>query len=221
VTRSVIQRRVLLPLLVLYAAIVVLAAWRHEIRPAFLDPPAAWARSVLGLAGIPPGVPVFTSETDTLPDEKIAVQCLEVRGVAVDGAARRIHPAGGRVCPAPSPRLWVRGEDIALSRFVMGMRSGVASRREGTLAPSRVRVPRLLADSMAEHFRKRTGAEGLAPDRYALLWTESRVSYRTGARSERIVALVRWRADPGEGVFVSWRPDERTLREYWPALGQP
>ena len=41
---------------------------------------------------------------------------------------------------------------------------------------------------------------------------------------DRIVALLRWRADGGDGegdVFVSWSPDERTLQQHWPAVGEP
>ena len=171
-------------------AVVALAAWRHEIRPAFLDPPVALARSALALLGIPAGVAVFTAEVDTSPDAKIASLCLEARAVEGEGLARRIYPEVGRRCPAPAPRLWVRGEDIALSRFAVGMRS-----------------PRALAG-------------GLAPTRYALLWTESRVRYGSGARSDRIVALLRWRADGEGGVFVSWKPDERTLQQHWPAVGE-
>ncbi len=101
----------------------------HEIRPAFLDPPVALARSALALLGIPPGVAVFTADVDVSPDAKIASLCLEARAVEAEGPARRIYPEVGRRCPAPAPRLWVRGEDIALSRFAVIMRSAVASRR--------------------------------------------------------------------------------------------
>ncbi len=121
----------------------------------------------------------------------------------------------------------MRGEDIALTRFAVSMRSAVASHRAGTLSAARVRFPRLLARSLAEHIQSRALADGLTPTRYALLWTESRVGYDSGARSDRIVALFRWHADSangGEGngdVFVSWSPDKRTLQQHWPALGEP
>ncbi len=219
-TQALRRRRIGLSALVAYVAIVALAAWRHEIRPAFLDPPVALARSALALLGIPPGVAVFTAEVDTSPDAKIASLCLEARAVEGEGPARRIYPEVGRRCPAPAPRLWVRGEDIALSRFAVGMRSAVASRRAGTLAAAQVRFPRLLAESLAGHIQSRALADGLAPTRYALLWTESRVGYGSGARSDRIVALLRWRADGEGGVFVSWKPDERTLQQHWPAVGE-
>ena len=74
---------------------------------------------------------------------------------------------------------------------------------------------------MAQHFRSRAAREGFAPDRYVFRWTESLVDYRSGRHSERVVALVRWRADPEEGVFVSWRPDGHRLREHWPPLEKP
>jgi hypothetical protein len=220
VRRSSLRRRLGIALLLGYAAIVVLAAWRHEIRPSFLERPVVWARSLLALAGIPPGVAVFSTETEVLSDALIVSQCFEVRGVAGNAPARRIYPEGGRVCPAPSPRIWVRGEDIALYRFATGLRSAAASQPGESLFRSRERFARLLAETIGEHFRSRAERE-FAPDRYALLWTELHVDYRSGEHSERVVALVRWRADPDEGVFVSWSPDDRTLGEHWPLLGEP
>jgi hypothetical protein len=107
------------------------------------------------------------------------------------------------------------------------MRAAVASHRAGTLPAARARFPRLLAGSLAEHIQSRAQADGLTPSRYALLWTESKVGYASGARSDRIVALLRWRADGADsgdgegGVFVSWSPDERTLQQHWPAVGEP
>ena len=77
--QGVLERRILLPLLVCYAVILVAAAWRHEIRPQLLDRPAAWARSALDLAGIPPAVAVFTTETSTPQNAKLVALCLRVR----------------------------------------------------------------------------------------------------------------------------------------------
>jgi hypothetical protein len=227
-TRAVLGRGIRVFALAAYVAIVTLAAWRHEIRPAFMDPPAALARNALALLGVPPGVAVFTAEVDTSPDSKIASLCLEARAVDAEGLARRIYPEEGRRCPAPAPRLWIRGEDIALSRFPVIMRSAVAARRAGILPATRLRFPQLLAESLAEHIQSRARDDGLTPTRYAVLWTESRVGYGSGARSDRIVALLRWRADSVDGgdggdghgrVFVSWSPSERTLQQHWPALG--
>ena len=92
-------------MLVGYAATVVLASWRHEIRPRFLDPPVALARTAFGLVGVPAGMAVFTSDVGILRDEAIEAVCLEVRAVQGESPTERIYPARGRVCPAPSPRL--------------------------------------------------------------------------------------------------------------------
>lgn len=216
--RAVLWRRIGLALLTGYVVVVVLAAWRHEIRPAFLDRPGRLARSALASAGVRPGVAVFTADTGTAPDAKITASCLEVRVVEVGGATRRLYPLGEAPCPAEPPRLWVTGEAILLSRSAAGLRAAVAAGRTGSLDPSNRRLPRLLAESIADHFRRRVRRQGIAADRYALLWTESRVSYRTGARTRGAVALFEWR-ESGR-VFVRWRPEERTLRERWPALGQ-
>jgi hypothetical protein len=117
--------------------------------------------------------------------------------------------------------LWVRAEESSLYRFVMSLRSGVVAQRAGDLPESRTRLPRLAADSIAGHFRSRARAAGLSPQHYALLWTESRLSYRSGEKKDRTVALIRWEADPEQGVFISWRPDEATLQRYWPDVDEP
>ncbi len=212
------RRRIGVAAIIAYTSVVIMAAWRHEIRPPLFDPPAALCRAVLGWFGVPGGVAVFTSNAGVSPDEKITVQCFEVRVDGGSGSAHRLYPDAHRVCPTPEPRIWIRGEDIALYRLAMGLRSAIASHRAGALPRSRVSYPRLLAESMAEHFRRRAAADALSPDRYALLWTESRIDYATGAESNKTVALLRWREDREQGVFVSWRPDADTLARHWPPL---
>jgi len=221
VTRALLQRRVLLPVLIGYAAIIVIASWRAEIRPPFLDLPVAVARNLIGLLGVPPGVAVFTTDDVVLRDEVFEAFCLEVRTVEGDRPARRIYPPPGRVCPAPPPRLWIRGEEIALERMARALQSSAAWRRAGTLAPSQIRFPKLFSESLADHFRSRARADGLAPDRYALLWTSWKRSLVSGESSERIVAIIRWQADPGGNLFISWSPDEQKLQEHWPELEKP
>ena len=102
--RTALQRRLGVAALVCYVA---LGAWRHEIRPRFLDAPAAPARSVLRTAGIPPGIAVFSADVPETPDLKITALCLSVRVVERDGRVRQLHPRAGAGCPSPAPRLWV------------------------------------------------------------------------------------------------------------------
>jgi hypothetical protein len=217
----VLARRVRLPLLLAYVTIVALAAWRHEIRPSFLDVPSAWARATLHRMGIPPGVPVFTTEVSRTQDAKISALCLDVRAVGSDGRVRQIYPPKGRVCPAPPPRLWVTGEQIALQQSATSLRAAAVERRSGNLPPSRMRHPELLLETIAEHFRARAAAEGRDPERYALLWTESRIDFRSGDPSDHIVSLVRWRGAGERRVLASWRPGDRMLVEHWPELSEP
>jgi hypothetical protein len=214
VKRELLERRILVPVLVGYVALVALATLRHEIRPAVLDRATDFARGTLGLAGIRPGVAVFTADTGSAPDAKIAAICLEVRSLSEGGAGRQIYPAEDASCPARPPRLWVRGEQILLDRSVMSLRAAVAARRAGDSGPSRMRFAKLLARSIAAHFVARDRLAGAAADRYALLWREARISYRTRARSDRIVALLSWRNAADPQVFIAWQPDEAKLREH-------
>lgn len=218
--RAGLRRGVMLWLLCGYASLVVLAAWRHEIRPGWLDPSATFARGVLGWVGVPPGIAVFSADA-AAPSAKIADLCLEVRIVEPGGQVRRLYPDAEERCPEPPPRFWVKGETIWLNRSAVSLRAAVAARRADSSRRPGDRAPQLLAEAMAEHFRARAHAAGFAPERYALLWTESRVDTKTGARSQRDVALMRWGRE-GEGdLRLSWRPDAPLLRAHWPELGAP
>jgi len=176
---------------------------------------------MLAVVGIPPGVAVFTAEVAAAQDAKIVSQCLRVRAVDPSGRVRQLHPPPGRSCPRPPPRLWVRGEEIALYRSTTALRSAAAAQRDGALASGRRAFARLLAEALGEHFRGRARGLGFAAERYALRWEETRLSYARGETHERTVALFRWWSDAERGMRVSWRPDPQTLRRDWPEGTSP
>ena len=218
-TRSGFKRRIVLPLLVSYVALVVMATWRHEIRPSILDTPAAAARSILHSLGITPAIAVFTSDAARENDEVTTAFCLEVR--VVEHGVRQLFPEGATRCPAPAPRFGFAGEDTALYRSLMILRAGVSSARHAIPGASRDLQPRLLAEGLAEHFRRRAAARGLDPDSYVLQWRVSQQSFATGERSEKVVALLRWWPDPARSLALSWRPDAEKLAALWPSLAAP
>ena len=113
----------------------------------------------------------------------------------------------------------MRGEQIVLHRSAVNLRAAEAARRAGIPSRRRDRRLRLLTESIAAHFRGRARAEGLDPERTAVLWTESWVSYRTGEVHDQTVALLRWQGDAVRDVVAHWRPDSRTLDAHWPAPG--
>jgi hypothetical protein len=213
VDREWIERKVLVPLLVLYVVTLGWAAWRHEIRPAIFDGVSEFARRGLAIAGIPPGVAVFSADTATAPDAKIAAICPEVRGLSADGAQTRLYPGEGIACPAPSPRFWVHGEDIFLHRALVSLRAATASRQRDGGDRRGMRFARLLAGSVGAHFVASRHAGAADSERMLLLWQEARVSYESGDRSERVVALFEWHNAPNPRVSVAWRPDPARLRE--------
>jgi hypothetical protein len=215
------RRRIALPLLVSYVAILVLAAWRHEIRPAIFDAPVAAARSFLHALGITPAVAVFTSDVAQESDEKTAASCFEVRVVERGGRVLRMFPEDGATCPAPAPRFWLTGEETALYRSLMLLRAGVGSARRAPPGAGRDLRPRLLAEGIAEHFRLRAAARGLDPDAYVLQWRELQQSFATGERGERVVALLRWWPDPARSLALSWRPNSEKLAALWPGPADP
>ena len=174
-----------------------------------------------------PGAGCTTTDRRFFASDRFRTLCLEVRGISEAGA-RRVYPGPGVSCPAPAPRLWVKGEEIFLSRSSATMRAAAAAIRAGASDPGRIRFAKLLAQSIGAHFVASDQAADPAPDRYLLLWREERISYRTNARSERTVALLSWQrtsststsrstptptSTPTPRVFIAWRPSEATLRE--------
>ncbi len=209
--REWLERRILVPALVGYIVLLTLAGWRHEVRPSLFDPASDFARQTLALVGIPPAVAVFTSDAGSAPDAKIAAICLEVRALSEDGRSRQIYPAEGVSCPAPAPRLWVRGEDIFLHRAVVILRAAVAARQGGAEDRGRMRFAQLLARSIGAHFVRRGGDAPGGADRNMLLWKETRLSYSERTRSDRVVALFDWESTADPHVFIAWRPDAAKL----------
>jgi len=221
VPRSVLERRVGLPLLLAYVGLLVLASWRHEIRPAFLDWPSESARLLLTSLGVTPAVAVFTSDVARGSHEKRTSSCVEVRVVERDGSVRRLYPDDEEPCPGLPPRLGATGDSIALYRSLVVLRAVVAAGRTGPPGAARQRRPELLAAWLTEHFRIRAAARGLDADRFVMNWRESRQNHATGERAERVVALLRWKSGSEESLALSWRPDAEKLRAWWPALEAP
>ena len=79
--RRVFERRVALPLLLAYVVWLVLASWRHEIRPVLLERPSESARSLSDSLGVTPAIAVSTSDAARGSHEKWTSSCVEVRVV--------------------------------------------------------------------------------------------------------------------------------------------
>lgn len=219
--RSVFQRRVALPLLLAYVALLVLASWRHEIRPALLEWPSESARSFLNSLGVTPAIAVFTSDVARGSHEKRTSSCVEVRVVERDGHVHQLYPEAEEPCPASAPRLWATAESTSLYRSLVVLRATIAAGRTDPRSGVRQRRPDLLAEWLAEHFRLQAAAQGLDADRFVLHWRESRQNHASGERSQRVVALLRWGADPAQPLALSWRPDADKLQAWWPSPGAP
>ena len=90
--RETRRRRIATPLLLGWMAVVALAGWTPEVRPAFLDGAQARAVDVLRLFGMSAGQPLF--HTDANPWKQHAF-CLYLRARPAPASGALLFPADG------------------------------------------------------------------------------------------------------------------------------
>ena len=88
------MRRLQLALILLYAAMLVVSAWRHEVRPAVLDRPVLAARGLLHQVGIAPGLDVFVDDRNVDTDRKKVASCFEVRELRPGSPPASLYTSG-------------------------------------------------------------------------------------------------------------------------------
>ena len=112
---------VLLPLLVLYMASLVLAAWPKEIRPSFMDGVSTSLFSAFGSVGIRADMPVFVGSQE-VQSSIIRSECIVVEGWDFRGKAIRLFPI--RPCPPKGFRWKPEIYDHMISHWAWKTRQG-------------------------------------------------------------------------------------------------
>ena len=93
---------ILMPLILLYMGILLIAAWPREIRPISLHGEHEWAERVLESVGIRAGMAVFSGTPEKMP-ELVVGRCTLATGIDARGRRRRIYPKDP--CPPEGERL--------------------------------------------------------------------------------------------------------------------
>jgi hypothetical protein len=209
-----------LPLLLCYIALLVLAAWRTEIRPAVLDRPSEWAERSLRRAGIFAGIAVFSPDVARPSRQMFYRQrCLEVLAGSGTGAPEQIYPVG-RDCPASGFRWWVGPEETMLTRLMTWATDDEAERRltGERAAPDELTGSAAILPSIAYHFDRRERSRGRPRDRLTMLYTQHMVDIDTGQVTVDPVVLFGFTVGGGPGT-VLWRPTDRQIAQHWRAGG--
>jgi len=212
-----VKRRLLFPLLLILIALMILAAWRHEIRPAFLDGAVAFAGRSLQRVGIYAGDPVFGAEVELAgargtPQET----CIEVLAHDAGAPADLIFP-DYRECPIRTARLHMKPEEVMLARFMLHATADEATRRaEGTPhpGPGYTTTADALLRSMASHFVQRERLQGRRHDEYSVIVRQHVVEFATG--DVVVVPLVHFTFS-GDGTPGSqtWFPPPQQAEIWW------
>jgi hypothetical protein len=208
--------RVRLPLLLGYIALLVLAAWREEIRPAFLDRSSIWAERTLRRVGIFAGIAVFSPEVKHEERQLFLRQrCLEVLAESAGAPPERIYPEAE--CPAVSPRIRVGPHETMLTRLMNWAADDEVDRRATGRrpGPGEVTLPEAILPSIAYHFDRQERLAGRPRDRFTMLYTHHMVRYDTGERTVEPIVLFRFTVGGTEPGRVLWHPTERQLATLW------
>ncbi|MBC8188655.1 MAG: hypothetical protein H8E78_10725 [Proteobacteria bacterium] len=91
-----IRNYVLMPLLLLYMATLILAAWQTDVSLRFLHRPHTLAFELLESVGIRPGMRVFGGSRDPLK-ALVRARCTVVHGIDSHGSKTQIYPI--ETCP--------------------------------------------------------------------------------------------------------------------------
>jgi hypothetical protein len=207
-----------LPLLAGFIGLLVLAAWREEIRPSIFDGPSRWAELTLRRFGIFPGIAVFSPEVE-LEDRQMFLRqrCFEVLAESGGAPPKRIFPDG--TCPDRGPRIRVGPEETMLTRMMTWAHDDEADRRATGRrpGPGEVTLPEAILPAIAYHFDRRERLAGRPVDRFTGLSTLHLVRYDTGERVVEPIVLFSFSAGGREPGRVLWYPTERQIAALWHA----
>jgi hypothetical protein len=110
--RTLIRKFVLMPLILLYMAVLILAAWRSEFAPRFLQRLHIVAFEALGSVGFKSGMRVFGGSSEWLPVLPRA-RCTIVDGIDSSGRKTRIYPTG------PCPPVGLRWKPVVYEHMIV------------------------------------------------------------------------------------------------------
>lgn len=209
------RQRLLFPVLVVFIGMLILGAWRGEVRPRFLDAPAEGARNWLRRIGVHSGLAVFSSHYQARRNRTSKGRCLQVLARSGDGPFERIYPE--RTCPPQGLRLAVLPEEVMVTRFLMWATAEEARRRMEDAPPPPpgwVLLPDVLLPSLAYHFDHRERLKGTPRDELLMLVTNHVLLLDTGEDAVQYVLILDVDFEAGPSRFL-WFPSEREVSELW------
>jgi hypothetical protein len=205
-------------LLVGYAALLVLAGWRHEIRPSALDGAHRFAKGFLVRHGIQPGMSVFNVEGEGGPITR--AHCVEVLGRTANGPASPVYPVD-RSCPPEGLRLSVPFEETLVHRLLVELSARMLLLESGKAPPTTQAAARRILKCMAYHFGARARAAGLEADEFLLRWVRHAIDYDSGAAERRNILLMRWRRGELGEPELTWFPPDAVVEAAWRRWEEP
>jgi len=196
------------PALILYSALLAVAALVPEIRPGPLDRPWGFAYSLLKTVGVMPGIPLFQNQHGD--DEKWRAQCIKVRADGPGGARADLFPPD-LVCQKSGLRLSMPPIEHGIFHMLEQAWSYELALRRAPSAADEERRDRLLGRLGAYFCRREDGPFSTI----RLIWYAYRTSYRTGAETKKSQLHYGYACASGRIVDERWFPSNRELARFW------
>ncbi len=205
-------------MLLAYIALLVLGAWRPEIRPDFMDRASDGARRCLESCGLYAGLAVFSSEFNQPGRNRFfKARCLDLIGYREGLPPEIIYPVGA-TCPPTGIRWYLPPEEIMLTRlFIWAVEDESIRLMENRPRPPAgfVSVPNIVLSSVLYHFDRRERRRGRSYDRFAGRFSHHMTLLDGGDDAIHPIAIFRSGAGsrPGQAVWFPTREQAATLFE--------
>jgi hypothetical protein len=205
------ERPIASALLVAYVALLVLGGWPAAARPTLFDRPHYWAQLVLWVAGIRPGIEVFSEPSAS--EYKFRAHCIHIEGRTSGTSPITLHPPGGR-CHTDGFRARVPPMDVALYRVVRRsweLRRGALGVRDPATSDRDL-------ERIGRAFCERPELVSEPDARVMLVWYAYVESYVTGAQLRGGFVYYGWSCAAGSVIAKHWRPDAEPLERFDEAI---
>ena len=166
-----------------YLALLLLAAVPAKVRPGFLAAPGALAARALGALSISPGLPIFSGSVTAVHRR---ATCLEVRATLADGAAETLYASA---CPPTGFRWRIDPWD----EMVLGLARRTRIERFVPGAPAPAATERWKLAALGDFFCRSPLAASGEREEVSLRLESLLVLYSSGRHTSDRAITCRWR----------------------------
>ncbi len=196
-----------LALLCIYSGLLILGAWREEIRPSAFEGASRWAKRSLARFGIPTGIPVFQGSG---AGPILQGTCVTVRARSEQGPSQQIAPTKGP-CPPEGWLLMVPVENTFLKRLLVEITTRMRRVERATASSQTMTSTKRLLKALAHHF----GRKAPEAKEFALQWSLHSRDYESGDAVVQDILFLSWSRGKLQEMTTHWFPSPEQRDAVW------